>query len=121
MRNFVVWFDIPVRDLDRSVKFYAEVIATDLAVVEGAPGRQANFPFAPGIASGSLRENKEHKPGATGTMVYLDGGDDLSVPLARVEAAGGTVIKGKTAIGPNGFMAIFKDCDGNTVALHSRN
>ena len=121
VRNLVVWFDIPVRDLSRSVKFYSEVMATELAIVDGAPSPQANFPFAPGIASGSLRENKEHSPSITGPMVYLDGGDDLSVPLARVEAAGGTVIKGKTAIGPNGFMAIFKDCDGNGVALHSRN
>ncbi len=121
MRNFAVWFDIPVSDLDRSIRFYAKVMATDLAVVEDGPSRQANFPFGPGIASGSLRENKEHKPGTTGTMIYLDGGDDLSEPLARVEAAGGTVIKGKTAIGTNGFMAIFRDCDGNAVALNSRN
>jgi len=53
-------------------------------------------------------------------MVYLNGGEDLSVPLARVEAAGGTIIKSKTRIGENGFMAIFKDTEGNHVALHSR-
>ena len=53
-------------------------------------------------------------------MVYLNGGEDLSVPLARVEAAGGTIIKNKTPIGENGFMAIFKDTEGNHVALHSR-
>jgi predicted enzyme related to lactoylglutathione lyase len=119
MRNFVVWFDIPVKDLDRAVNFYSAVMAAELTILSGPAGRQANFPFAPGIASGSLRESKDHKPVATGTMVYLDGGENLLTLLARAEAAGGTVIKGKTAIGANGFMAVFMDLDGNHVALHS--
>ena len=54
-------------------------------------------------------------------MVYLNGGEDLSAPLARVEAAGGTIIKNKTRIGENGFMAVFKDTEGNHVALAGNN
>ena len=120
MNNFVVWFDIPVKNLDRAMKFYSKVMSVELKSVEIGPGKQANFPFVPGVASGSLKESKESEPSAAGTMVYLNGGEDLSVPLARVEAAGGTIVKHKTRIGENGFMAIFKDTEGNHVALHSR-
>lgn len=121
MNNLIVWFDISVKDLDRAMKFYSTVMSVELNSMQIGPGKQANFPFAPGVASGSLRESKENEPSATGTMVYLNGGNDLSVPLARVEAAGGTIIKNKTRIGDNGFMAVFKDTEGNHVALHSRN
>ena len=120
MNNFVVWFDIPVKNLDRAMKFYSTVMSVELKPMEIGPNKQASFPFAPSVASGSLKETKGSEPSAAGTMVYLNGGEDLSVPLARVEAAGGTIVKNKTRIGENGFMAIFKDTEGNHVALHSR-
>ena len=103
------------------MKFYSTVTSVELKSMQIGPGRQANFPFAPGVASGSLRESKENEPSDTGTMAYLNGGEDLSVPLASVEVAGGTTIKTKTHIGDNGFMTIFKDAEGNHVAHQSRN
>lgn len=55
----------------------------------------------------------------TGALIYLNGGDDLSVPLSKIEAAGGKILMPKTPIGPNGFMAYFTDTEGKKVALHS--
>jgi predicted enzyme related to lactoylglutathione lyase len=52
-------------------------------------------------------------------MVYLSGGEDLSAPLGRVEAAGGKVVMPKTSIGEHGFCAMFLDTEGNRVGLHS--
>lgn len=43
----------------------------------------------------------------------------MAVLLACVEKAGGKVVMPKTSLGENGFMAIFKDTEGNRVALHS--
>ena len=120
MNNLVVWFDIPVKNLDRAMKFYSTVMSVELKSMEIGPNKQANFPFVPGVASGALKESKGNEPSATGLMVYLNGGEDLSIPLERVEAAGGTIFKSKTRLGENGFMAIFKDTEGNHVALHSR-
>jgi hypothetical protein len=60
-----------------------------------------------------------NKPNAEGTLVYLNGGDDLNIPLNRVETAGGKVLMPKTSIGENGNMAIFMDTEGNRVAFHS--
>ena len=120
MNNFVVWFDIPVKNLDRAMKFYSTVMSVELNPMEIGPSKQANFPFVPGMASGSLKEGRESEPSAVGTMVYLNGGDDLSVPLKRVTASGGRIVQEKTSLGPNGFMAIFEDTEGNHVALHSK-
>jgi predicted enzyme related to lactoylglutathione lyase len=119
MKNFVVWFEIPVKDLSRAMKFYSKVMAVEMQPMEMGPRRMAFFPMAPGIASGALLEGKENSPGEKGTLVYLNGGDDLAVPLKRVEAAGGKVLQDKMSIGEHGFIATFKDTEGNRVALHS--
>jgi predicted enzyme related to lactoylglutathione lyase len=49
----------------------------------------------------------------TGALIYLNGGDDLSVPLSEVEAAGDKILLPKTSTDPNGFMAHFTDTEGN--------
>lgn len=118
MKNFAVWFDIPVRDLDRAMKFYSKVLGVESQKMEGAPKKYAMFPFAPGTASGGLVEDKDMVTDK-GSLLYLNGGDDLSIPLKRVADAGGKVLQEKTSIGINGFMAIFKDTEGNRVALWS--
>lgn len=68
---------------------------------------------------GCIIEGQGYEPANKGSLVYLNGGDDLSVPLSKVEAAGGKILMPKTAIGPNGFMAHFNDTEGNKVAFHS--
>ena len=73
-----------------------------------------------GIGGGIVQGNG-FEPSSKGALVYLNGGDDLSGPLSRVEAAGGKIVLPKTSIGPNGFMAHFIDTEGNKVALHSMN
>jgi uncharacterized protein len=70
---------------------------------------------------GGIVQGEGFEPSATGSLIYLNGGDDLSVPLSKVEAAGGKIVLPKTAIGPNGYMAHFMDTEGNKVALHSMN
>jgi predicted enzyme related to lactoylglutathione lyase len=56
-----------------------------------------------------------------GSTVYLNGGEDLSHSLAKVEPAGGKIMMPKTSLGENGFMALFIDSEGNKVAFHSMN
>ena len=60
-------------------------------------------------------------PSTSGVTIYLNGGEDLSAPLARAEKAGANIIIPKTNIGENGFMAQFIDTEGNRIALHSMN
>lgn len=119
MQNFVVWFEIPVKNLNRAMKFYSKVMAVELKSMDMGAAKGAMFPFARNVASGALIESNENKPSNTGSMLYLNGGKDLSVPLKRVKSAGGKIVQKKISLGEHGFMAIFEDTEGNHVALHS--
>lgn len=120
MSNAINWFEIPATNYDRAVKFYSTVLGAELQHMESNGTRWAFFPFEPQkTVGGAITYGNGNEPSEKGSLIYLNGGDDLAVPLARVEKAGGKVVMPKTAIGENGFMAIFKDTEGNRVALHS--
>lgn len=120
--NVAVWFEIPVVDIERATRFYAQVLDTKLEPMAFGPHKMAIFPGGKGgenIVHGALVQGEGYTPGGDGPLLYLNGGDDLAVPLARVEAAGGRVVQPKMGIGSHGFMAIFLDTEGNRLALHS--
>ncbi|MCK6395144.1 hypothetical protein [Zoogloea sp.] len=53
-------------------------------------------------------------------VIYLDGGDDLSIPLARAQAAGGKVLMPPTRLSPEiGSIAMLADSEGNRIGLHA--
>jgi predicted enzyme related to lactoylglutathione lyase len=121
MPNAINWFEIPVTDFERAKKFYSAILSADLQTMEAMGMTMAFFPadFQKGEIGGGIVKADGYVPSANGTVVYLNGGEDLSTPLSRVEEAGGKIVMPKTAIGPNGFMAHFTDTEGNKVAFHS--
>jgi uncharacterized protein len=119
MANAINWFEIPAVNLKRAVKFYSEVLDAELQPLENNGLQMAFFPSQDNGVGGCVTYGNGNKPQAEGTLVYLNGGDDLGKPLDRVEKAGGQVVMPKTSIGPNGFMGIFMDTEGNRVAFHS--
>lgn len=121
MPNAVNWFEIPVKNLERATKFYEKILGQKMPVMEAMGMKSAFFPadMENGSVGGCLIVGKGYKPGASGTLVYLNGGKNLSTILSKIEKAGGEVVLPKTAIGHNGFMAHFKDTEGNKVGLHS--
>jgi len=120
MKNAINWFEIPVRNFERAMKFYEAILLAKMQVMEMPGMRSAFFPadLQNGIG-GSITEASGYEPSKTGSLIYLNGGDDLAVVLSRVEKAGGKILLPKTSIGQNGFMAHFEDTEGNKVALHS--
>jgi len=120
MAHAINWFEIPANNFDRAKSFYEAVLGVEMMMP--FPGmKYAMFPadMQNGEIGGGLVEEQGYEPSASGCLIYLNGGEDLSVPLARVEAAGGKIIIPKTSIGENGFMAQFTDTEGNRIALHS--
>ena len=113
------WFEIPSTDFARAKAFYAKVLDVN---IQDDPNR--HYAYLPSNSTqdafgGAIGYGENFIPSITGTTIYLDGGNDLSVPLSRVEKAGGKVILPKTAIGANGFIALFIDTEGNKVGFHS--
>lgn len=122
MNNAINWFEIPVSDIDRACRFYGSILDTTLTPSAMCDGQVAVLPYAEGSVGGSLFQHAELQPAAQGTLVYLNGGDDLSIILGRISAAGGSVALPKTQITPEiGYMALFIDSEGNRVGLHSPN
>jgi len=120
MANAINWFEIPAKNFDRAKKFYESVLDIKMSIpFDGM--KYAMFPadMQNGEIGGGLVEEQGYEPSQTGALIYLNGGEDLSVPLSRVVAAGGTIIIPKKSIGPNGFMAMFSDTEGNRIAFHS--
>ena len=117
MASAVNWFDIPVTDMDRAKAFYGTLLGGELTMV-GEAGTMAVLPYQDGVG-GALVHGEDYVPSRQGSIIYLNGSDDLSVPLGKVEAAGGKVLTDKTSIGENGFIAFFLDSEGNRVGLHS--
>ncbi len=121
MAHSINWFEIPVSDFDRAKAFYETVLGAEMGEFEAMGMRSAFFPadMQNGEISGCLIQGEGYEPSTSGSLVYLNGGEDLSTPLSKIENAGGKVLLPKTSIGPNGFMAYFSDTEGNKVGLHS--
>lgn len=120
MKNSLNWFEIPVSDFARAKKFYEAIFGVELQIMEAMGMTMAFLPadMENGVGGGIVY-GEGYVPSTEGSLIYLNGGDDLNVPLAKVEAAGGTIVLPKTSIGENGFMAYFIDSEGNKVAFHS--
>jgi len=123
--NVVGWFEIPVNDMDRAVKFYETVLSVKLQRNQLDGLDMAWFPWEDeGLGcSGSLVHNPDfYKPSADGTLVYFTPrSGDLAIELGKVESAGGKVLMQKKLITEEiGYMGLFMDTEGNRIAIHSR-
>jgi len=121
MKNAINWFEIPVADFTRAKNFYETILGVEIMEMPFPGGKYGMLPadMMSGGVGGGLAQGEGFEPSNKGTIVYLNGGEDLSVSLGKVEQAGGKILKPKTSIGENGFMAHFLDTEGNRVALHS--
>lgn len=122
--NVVSWFEVPVSDMDRAIKFYEKIFDYKLQFVDLGELKMALFPTSKsGVgASGSLIQHPTfYKPSNNGTLVYFSSpSGDLQNELDKIEKAGCEVIIPKRQISESGgFMGLFLDSEGNRVALHS--
>jgi predicted enzyme related to lactoylglutathione lyase len=120
MKNAINWFEIPVKNFAKAKAFYETILG---APVTEMPHPQFKYGMLPADmqngVGGAIVEGEGFEPSTAGALIYLNGGDDLSIPLAKVEKAGGKILMPKTSLGPNGFMAHLLDTEGNKIALHS--
>lgn len=114
------WFEIPVTDFARAKAFYEIVLGRPIETMTMGPSTMGFLSMGPDSVGGAIVLEEGATPSRSGTLVYLNGGDDLAPTLARVEGAGGSVTVPKTDIGSGfGFFAHFIDTEGNRVGLHS--
>ena len=120
--NSLNWFEIPVVDMPRAKHFYQVVFGIHMHDDASHGMEMAFFPFEMGSGklSGALVKSPMHIPASQGVVIYLNGNPDLSDALGRVTEVGGEILMGKTQISAEiGYMAFFRDSEGNRIGLHS--
>jgi predicted enzyme related to lactoylglutathione lyase len=116
--NRVVWFDLPVADLDRAAAFYRAVL--NIAVHKEQFENFTFCIFEHGDGNGGcLVPKPQEVTGTAGILVYMNVNGRIRDAVRQVEALGGNVLQPTHAIGPHGFRAIVLDSEGNRIALHS--
>lgn len=123
--NVVGWFEIPVTNMNRAIKFYEKVFAIKLQREKVGILDMAWFPWSTtgkGSAGSLVYNKKFYQPSAKGILIYFTAlSGDVAKELSRVRKAGGKVIMPKKLITKElGHMAVFLDSEGNKIALHSK-
>ncbi|TAE37800.1 MAG: VOC family protein [Sphingobacteriales bacterium] len=116
--NPVIYFEIPVNNINRAINFYKTVFNLDFDKEIIDNNEMALFPFVDGNSgiSGALAKGKIYKPTKNGVLIYFNTENiDETIKLATLN--GGQVLYPKTDNGI-GLVAEFKDTEGNRIALY---
>jgi predicted enzyme related to lactoylglutathione lyase len=121
-RHAITWFEIAVVDFDRAKRFYETILACTMPDWPMGDVRMAMFPYdyEKGCVGGALCHGAGIAPSEGGTHVYLWCPDGFDAILERVPKAGGAVLLPKHQVTPEiGYVAHFRDTEGNRVGLHA--
>jgi predicted enzyme related to lactoylglutathione lyase len=115
--NPVVYFEIPVNDIDRAIQFYKVVFNFDFDKETIDNNEMALFPFKEEITgiSGALAKGEIYKPTKNGVVIYFKT-ENIDETLQLVVSNGGVILYPKTDNGI-GLVAEFEDTEGNRIAL----
>ncbi len=130
----ITWFEVPVDNLDRAIKFYSEVLNIKIEKHKLLNNEYGVFNKESNTTKGALVKRDNHQPG-TGIILFFYV-IDLINSLKKVELYGGKILVGKTLLKQqtsDGFLAIkqnlidnnvgyyaeFTDCEGNKICLYS--
>jgi predicted enzyme related to lactoylglutathione lyase len=139
MAKLIRWFEIPVKDFKRAVKFYSKVLRVDFIFEEfrGIPHAIfKNTSGSPFEITGALVEVKDFPENTLGGILFFNADSGMDEILERVEQYGGKVLLKKTLIknstedgriyiaktlidNNSGYFAYFLDSEGNKMGLYS--
>lgn len=120
--NAVGWFDIYVDEMERAEGFYKAVLGAEMEDMTDPTGETTMKSFVGNMevygAAGALVKAPYAKPGPGGTQIYFSV-EDCATQQARVEEAGGKVIRPKFSIGEFGYVSLAQDTEGNMIGFNS--
>jgi uncharacterized protein len=118
--NPVIWFEIPVKDMERAKKFYDAVFDVKLSMLDMGFQKMAQFDMDVNKlgAGGSLVLGDKCIPSHEGVLIYFSV-KDIDGTLLKAAKNGGNILQKKMSIGEYGFVGYFEDTEGNRVGLHT--
>lgn len=120
--NSVVHFEVPFDDKARAMKFYKETFEWQLQDMGVDMGNYVlattietgkDGPIKPGGINGGMAE-RGMQITAPSFAVDVSSVDDA---LKKIKAGGGSAVTEKMPVGDMGFIAYFKDTEGNLLSL----
>ncbi|MDD4555623.1 MAG: VOC family protein [Bacteroidales bacterium] len=120
MKKLISFFEIPASDFDRAVEFYEHVLDVTCTRCDCGEEKMAFFPDPETGPRGAISYAKGFDPSPGGVIISFCV-DRIEDVLSRVIANGGKVFIPKTKIEAEGqgYFAVFFDCEGNKIGLHS--
>ena len=125
-----IWTSIPAYDVARARTFYSTLFnwtykpntdqypASQIAMIDFPDPQVQTL----NIGGGIIKVSEDQKIGSAfpneGVVVFLIV-EDVDDVLAKVEGAGGKVLKGKEKEGEMGVMATLADTEGNSVGVYA--
>lgn len=117
----VVHFEIPATDLERAKKFYAGTFGWQLSdmpemnyvIAMSAEVGANRMPKKPGTINGGMMKRNNMVSGPSFAIEV----QDIDTAIKKVKASGGTMVSEKMPVGEMGFLAYFKDTEGNVLSL----
>jgi hypothetical protein len=107
----VVFFEFPAQDAQRAQKFYEQVFGWQFSAW---PGPEPYWLIKTGEGGAGIDGGMMTRPGpVTNTMAV----EDLDATLAKVELEGGVIVVPKMEIPNVGWLAYFKDTEGNIFGV----
>jgi predicted enzyme related to lactoylglutathione lyase len=119
MAHQVVWIDIPVKDLDRAIRFYSAVLGEEVKKQTFPDMSIGILPHGDGEVGACLFAGDSAQPSAAGPLIYLNCSGRLDAAIDDAGRNGGKILQSKHSIGPHGHRAVVLDSEGNRIALHS--
>ncbi|CUH63231.1 putative enzyme related to lactoylglutathione lyase [Thalassovita gelatinovora] len=114
-KPIVVWSEIPVSDMQKSMVFYQTVFGYDITLDVTGSNPIAVLGNAMGTVGGHLYPGNPAQTGQ-GPTLHLAVPDKLEDAANRCAQAGGRVLSEPIAIPPGRFVYA-QDLDGNSVGL----
>jgi uncharacterized protein len=117
--NRITHFEIPAEDTKRASEFYREVFGwkftswggpEEYLLVETGPNSE------PGINGGLMKKKHPQQP-----VVCTIEVEDINTYIKRIEHSGGVIVVDKQAVPGVGWLAYFKDTEGNIFGVWQAN
>jgi len=126
--NKVVHFELPADNVERAKKFYKEtfdwqmedvpemnyiILRTTEVDEKMMPGPKG---YPTGAINGGMFKREDADNMVTGPTFSV-GVEDIETAIKKIKNAGGLILKEKTPVGEMGFIAYFKDTEGNILSV----
>jgi len=121
MSGRVVHFEVPAEDFDRATQFYRSAFGWNISPMPGmeylmlspTPSDEQGMPVEAGSINGGMFKRDAERPNPVVTIDVAD----IDQTLEKVGSLGGSTVLPKQEVGGMGFVAYFKDSEGNLMGL----